>query len=110
IEAQLPTPISQPLFDAELPTPSSPPFGEVPTPAFPLYPDSLAVFPTATAEAVSVTHLEARPARGRVFVAPSVAVPVRVTDHYGFSSTIGAGPYDRRLGRSAPPTPHPQPP
>src|SRR5207244_6279888 len=25
--------------------------------------------------------------------------------HYGFSSEIGAGPYDRRLGRKVPPTP-----
>ena len=33
---------------------------------------------------------------------------LRVTYNYGFSSTIGAGPYDRRLGRTAPPTPDPQ--
>ena len=33
---------------------------------------------------------------------------LRVTYHYGFSSTIGAGPYDRRPGRAAPPTPDPQ--
>jgi hypothetical protein len=33
---------------------------------------------------------------------------LRVTYAYGFSSTIGAGPYDRRPGRTAPPTPDPQ--
>jgi hypothetical protein len=112
VEAQLPTPISQPLFDAQLPVPSSPPFGVVPTPAFQLYPDSLAVFSTPTpetnAEALPVAHLAVRPPRGRVYVALSPAAPVWVTYHYGFSSEIGAGPYDRRLGRSAPPTPDPQ--
>ncbi len=49
------------------------------------------------------------PTHGRLF--PGRSAPrtgVRVTYAYGFSSTIGAGPYDRRPGRAAPPTPDPQ--
>jgi hypothetical protein len=48
------------------------------------------------------------PARGLVARGFTGAERLRVTYAYGFSSTIGAGPYDRRLGRAAPPTPDPQ--
>jgi len=112
VEPQLPTPISQPLYDAQLPMPTSPPSDGAAPPAFPLYPDSLAVFTTPTpqsqTEALPPTQLTVRPPRGRVQVSLPGSTPIWVTYHYGFSSQIGAGPYDRRLGRTAPPTPDPQ--
>ena len=111
VEAQVPTPIRQPLYDAQYPPSASPPPAPVSAPPFPLYPDSLAVFPTPTPqmgeEALPTTGLKIRPEIGRFeLVAPhSPSAPAWVTYHYGFSSTIGAGPYDRRLGRNVPPTP-----
>jgi hypothetical protein len=112
VEAQLPTPISQPLFNAQLTPPASSPPDPAPVPPFPLYPDSLAVYSTPTpdvdTEPLALAHLEVRPPRGRVYVAPSPAESVWVTYHYGFSSEIGAGPYDRRLVRTAPPSPDPE--
>src|SRR5262249_52684228 len=48
------------------------------------------------------------PLRGLVAHGFADAERLRVTYAYGFSSTIGAGPYDRRLGRAAPPAPDPQ--
>jgi hypothetical protein len=42
------------------------------------------------------------PVRGRIIAAAAGAVDdYRVDYHYGFSSEIGAGPYDRRIGRRA---------
>jgi hypothetical protein len=106
-EAQLPTPISQPLFDAneKLPLDDS---------AVRLYPDSLSVLSTPTPavddDIIAPDNLKLRPARGRfeytgssAFASPPADIWVKY--HYGFSSEIGAGPYDRRLGRKAPPTP-----
>ena len=114
VESQLPTPISQPLFDAQLPMPTSPPSDSATTPAFRLYPDSLAVFTTPTPqthdEALPTTQLTVRPPRGRFQVSLPGTAPIWGTYHYGFSSQIGAGPYDRRLGRTAPLTPDPQSP
>lgn len=49
------------------------------------------------------------PARGRFIRLPHTAkANLRVTYHYGFSSTIGAGPYDRRLGSVSLSMPDPQ--
>jgi len=49
------------------------------------------------------------PELGRFHVVNApVGAPLFVTYHYGFSSTIGAGPYDKRLpgvAQPAPPTP-----
>jgi hypothetical protein len=109
VEAQLPTAISQPLFDSQYPPNANP---SAPAPAFPLYPDSLAVFstptPTANDKPVPVAKLKVRPPRGRFQMTPTPTSPLGVQYHYGFSSTIGAGPYDRRSGRTAPPMPDPQ--
>jgi hypothetical protein len=96
-EGQLPTPISQALFDAQ-------------DPAHPLYPGVLGVFPSPApdATAVPLSDLIVRPPHGRFHVRQPAPHPVWVTYHYGFSSEIGAGPYDRRPGRTAPPAPAPE--
>jgi hypothetical protein len=48
------------------------------------------------------------PEEGRIAVLQPLRGPLFVTYHYGFSATIGAGPYDRRiLGRTAHPVPVP---
>jgi hypothetical protein len=106
-EGQLPTPVSQPLYDAQLPPAASPPVA--PEPAFPLYPQALGVFPSPAADAAALPagSLTVRAERGRVHVLTSPPAQVCVRYHYGFSSEVGAGPYDRRLGRKAPPTPGP---
>jgi hypothetical protein len=108
VEGQLPTPISQHLFDAQLPTPSSPAV-ESGTLSVSLYPESLGVFPSPAADAAALPpgQLKVLPERGRVHVLSSPASPAWVRYHYGFAAEIGAGPYDRRLGRAAPPTPTP---
>jgi hypothetical protein len=81
-----------------------------------LYPNSLAVLrsaaPQSDDDTVSPGDLIIRPARGRFAHAgsPPLGSPpgeLCTTYHFGFSSDIGAGPYDRRLGRQAPPTPDP---
>src|SRR5262249_20867941 len=76
-----------------------------------LYPDSLSVLSTPTPEVdddvVPPDHLKIRPARGRFEFTDSPPAALWVEYHYGFSSEIGAGPYDRRLGRKEPPTPDP---
>jgi hypothetical protein len=111
-EAQLPTPISQALLDANeklAPSTATPPI-------FPLYPNSLAVFDTPTpapeGDALPVASLKIRPARGRFeyIGSPPIGSPpagLWVQCFYGFSSAIGAGPYDRRPGLTPPPTPNP---
>jgi hypothetical protein len=110
-EAQLPTPITQPLFDAQFPpTPGQSQNGTI-APPFPLYPSSLGVFqtpdPTLDSDAISPESLRVQPPEGRFHVPSSASTPVWVKYHFGFSSTIGAGPYDRRPGRTPPPTPAP---
>jgi hypothetical protein len=86
-EAQLPTPISRPLFE-DISQQS-------------LYPNALAVFPMAKpkspTDALPLTALTVRPERGRFQVHTSPHLKhVWTTYHYGFPSTLGAGPYDRR--------------
>lgn len=92
VEAQLPTPISQPLFNAS----SSQAM---------LYPASLAILeaPTLDADIIDVSQLVVRPTRGRVHVSNSMPAPVWARYCYGFSSATGAGPYDRRTVRAQPP-------
>ncbi len=49
------------------------------------------------------------PSRGRLIALTHGPVrDLRVTYHYGFSSTIGAGPYDRQVGGPPPSTPDPK--
>jgi hypothetical protein len=97
-EAQLPTPISQSLFDSQ-------------GPPFPLYPVSLAVFatptPGSTAGAIDLSQLRVRPSFGRVEILQSPPEQVWLQYCYGFSSTTGAGPYDRRAVRAQPAAPAP---
>lgn len=77
-----------------------------------LYPASLSVLRVSgiLQDVLPLTDLLIHPERGRfqiVNALPAGAVP-RVTYHYGFSSEIGAGPYDRRaLGETLPEQPAP---
>jgi hypothetical protein len=100
-EEQMPGPISQPLLDANRAA-AAPPVR--------LYPNALAVFASLGPDATPVPadELLIRPARGRFasIASPPLADP-RVIYHYGFSSEIGAGPYDRRVGGVSIPTPGP---
>jgi hypothetical protein len=112
-EWQLPTPITRPLLAPALTA----------NPAYPLYssedpldgsiiPHALGVFEdnAGVFNLVPADHLTARPAkptsaafyidppRGRLVVRKKKKLnALRVTYHYGFPSTIGAGPYDRRV-------------
>src|SRR5215472_118703 len=100
VEAQLPTPISQLLLDANLADSSD-------SANIRLYPDALAVAASPHPPEIDLlppTQLRLRPERGRF--EHRLSPPVTETDlvatyHYGFSSDIGAGPYDRR-GASLP--------
>jgi hypothetical protein len=112
-EWQLPTPITRPMLAPALSA----------TPAYPLYsdedpldgsiiPHALGVFEdnAGVFNLVPAGHLTASPAkptsaafyidppRGRLVVRRSTSPSaLRMTYHYGFPSTIGAGPYDRRV-------------
>jgi hypothetical protein len=95
VEAQLPTPISQLLLDANL-------AGSSDSAGISLYPDALAVAASPHPPDIDVlpaNQLRLRPERGRF--EHLLSPPARETDlvstyHYGFSSDIGAGAYDRR--------------
>jgi hypothetical protein len=99
-EAQLPTPISQPLLDADLAASASL-----------LYPAALAVQqflaspPELNTPPASASTI--RPARGRFHLPATPPGEIVATYCYGFSSEIGAGPYDRRVGTLSIPTPAP---
>ena len=108
-EEQLPGPISQTLYDANT-------AASMDAVATKLYPNSLAVWPTPVPPsddyALGASQVTIRPERGRYFFngSPPLASPpggLWDTYHYGFSSEIGAGPYDRRLVRSAASLPAP---
>jgi hypothetical protein len=78
-----------------------------------LYPDGFAVDDVSSAgpTLVPLTDLRVLPERGRYSVAapPAPGVARRVRFHHGFSSEIGAGPYDRRALDLEPlPVPLPQ--
>jgi hypothetical protein len=109
VEAQLPTPISEPLLDASEKLPLDDETAR-------LYPDSLSVLhagtPSVEIDVLPADQFKIRPAQGRfeyLGSPPLTSPPANfwVRYHYGFSSEIGAGPYDRRLDRKAPPTPAP---
>jgi len=119
-EAQLPTPISQPLLDANEKLPPDDTTVRLYQKQIPVQPDeatdSLSVLstptPTVDDEIIPSDCLKIRPARGRfeIIGSPPLGSPpadIWVEYHYGFSSEIGAGPYDRRLARKAPPIPTP---
>lgn len=116
IEAQLPTPISQALYDAEAALalqspPDSPPADSQSAKnlASLLYPNAVAVYPTpapqSTLDALSPSSVVVRPERGRVAVPGSPPEQVWVNYAYGFGDTTGAGPYDRRPVRASPAQP-----
>ncbi len=117
-EWQLPTPIPRPML--------APALAE--TPAYPLYssidpldgsiiPNALGVFQknagvfnlipasqlTADPKTPTVAAFYIDPPRGRLVTRSSTSKgALRVTYHYGFPSTIGAGPYDRRVNGYTP--------
>ncbi len=102
-EAQLPTPISQPLLDTDLTAGSSI-----------LYPGALAVaqFLASPPElnVLPASAVTLRPEHGRFRHQPgSPPLPGDIVASYcyGFPSEIGAGPYDRRIGTIAIETPDP---
>jgi len=124
-EWQLPTPISSPLLRSSLADPQDQPlYAQLDPDGVTLQPNSLGIFTepgsffelidvsqaTTFPEAANSSHqIMVFPETGRFAVLhPPLNGPVTVTYHYGFSSTIGAGPYDRRIvGQSPNPTPAP---
>jgi hypothetical protein len=124
-EWQLPTPISAPLLRASLADPQAQAlYAELDPDGVTLQPNSLGVFTepgsffelidvsqvTTFPEAATSSHeIMVFPESGRFAVLhPPLNGAVTVTYHYGFSSIIGAGPFDRRIvGQSPNPTPTP---
>src|SRR5208283_1449653 len=104
IEAQLPTPVSQNLLDFNETNAAEQAIVQ-------LYPSSIALFPMSDPPsnqyAIPATGLTLRPTRGRFRWSSSPPSNISTTYCYGFSSNIGAGPYDRRVGGTMPPTPAP---
>ena len=103
-EAQLPTPISQPLLDDDLAADAkrAVPRGAVCGPVYLASPPETNVLPPA-----SVTL---RPERGRFHHdagSPPLPGEIVASYCYGFPSAIGAGPYDRRIGTLVIATPVP---
>jgi hypothetical protein len=83
-EWQLPTPIDSQLLRLHIAE---------------LYPDSMEVFHRAGSfwDGVSAPLVSIWPKLGRFRVDASVAGAIAAAYHYGFASTVGAGPYDRRI-------------
>jgi hypothetical protein len=116
-EWQVPGEIATPLMQAALLDPSGIPLYATADAAGKITPNSMGVFtnPGSEYQLVDSSHfLNAKkqttiyPERGRFHVVGGIGGPFFVTYHYGFSSTIGAGPYDRRLSGIAivaPPSP-----
>jgi hypothetical protein len=115
-EGELPTPISQALLDADLAA------GQAGLGLYPVVPPPQDV--TMPLSVMGITQASTpddpfdaagdnppvvlRPARGRFkFAASSPPPALTATYHYGFPSTIGAGPYDRRGAALAIATPAP---
>lgn len=116
-EWQLPGPIATPLMQASLADPATIPlYASVAADGVTILPNSLGVFqkPGAVFVLLDASHF-VDPATNRSTMFPEIGQfrvvnpPPRkqlyVTYHYGFSSTIGAGPYDRRLPGTRPPAP-----
>ncbi len=105
VEEQLPGPISQMLYDDNTKAPSD-------DRAIELYSNSFAVLrtpiPQSGTDIVPADQVRVQTERGRFAYTGSPPQNVWATYHYGFSSEIGAGPYDRRLKRQSPSTPAPQ--
>jgi hypothetical protein len=109
-EWQLPTPISRTLLNLALANPDSDPLYAAidPTDGVSVLLNSLGVFrqPGTFYNLVPANQLVfdleiADPQRGRFkTLSPPANDRVFVTYHYGFSSTIGAGSYDRRVVKS----------
>jgi hypothetical protein len=116
-EWQLPGPIASALLQAALTEPQTIPlYAALEPDGVTLVPNSMGVF-TYSASGYSLidsSHF-LDPTTGRSTVYPElgrfhvvnapVGAPLFVTYHYGFSSTIGAGPYDKRLPGVAQPVP-----
>jgi hypothetical protein len=104
-EEQLPGAISQALYDANTKT-------SLRDSAIKLYPNSLAVLstpvPQSDTDIIPADQIRIQTERGWFAYTGSPPQNVWVRYHYGFSSDIGAGPYDRRLKRQTPPAPAPQ--
>jgi hypothetical protein len=123
-EAQLPTPISTPLLRASLTDAGAPPLYAALAPdGITIEPHSLGVLtkPGSFFELVPAAQVTTFPEpqgtrqqvalfpeSGRFAVLSPLNSPATVTYCYGFSTEIGAGPYDRRvLGQVSNPTPAP---
>ncbi|TDN90914.1 hypothetical protein [Microbacterium sp. BK668] len=101
---QLPTPLTEPLWDAIL-DPDDPFQPE----AADTWPRSLSVSPTGAGAPLDVADVRVWPEVGRFQVLPGGPAEVEVGYHHGLFSRIGAGPYDRRRpGVRAPVDPVPR--
>jgi hypothetical protein len=120
-EWQLPGPIATPLLQAALTDPQRIPlYSQIAADGVTVIPNSFGVFQKPGVVYVLLdipSFIDPATKRGTVFpdiglfrvVNPPAGQPLYVTYHYGFSSTIGAGPYDRRLpGVKPAPLPEPQ--
>jgi hypothetical protein len=112
-EWQLPTPISRSLLDADLQAEQSELYAAIidPTDNTKFITKSLGVYrqsgssyrliaaiPTAQAPAGPEPQVTIYPKHGRFEIfKPQANEAIHVTYHYGFSSTVGAGSFDRRL-------------
>jgi hypothetical protein len=117
LEWQVPGEIASPLMEAALLKPDQTSLYATADASGKVTPNSMGVFtdPGTGYALVDSSHfLNAKnqttiyPERGRFHVVGGLGGPFFVTYHYGFSSTIGAGPFDRRLpgiATIAPPTP-----
>ena len=120
LEWQLPGPIASALLQAALTEPQTVPLYAALAPdGVTVVPNSMGVFTHSVSgySLIDSSHF-LDPTTGRSTIYPElgrfhvvnapVGAPLFVTYHYGFSSTIGAGPYDRRLpgvAQPVPPTP-----
>ena len=100
-EWQLPTPISTALLQADLKLPSDQQhlYAAIAADGISIQLRSLGVFrkPGNFYDLVSSDQVKIFPERGRFSL--TTDDKVYVTYHYGFSSTIGSGPFDRRILR-----------
>ena len=120
LEWQLPGPIASALLQAALTEPQTVPLYAALAPdGVTVVPNSMGVFTHSVSgySLIDSSHF-LDPTTGRSTIYPElgrfhvvnapVGAPLFVTYRYGFSSTIGAGPYDRRLpgvAQPVPPTP-----
>ena len=87
---QLPTPLTEPLWEA-LQTPADPYASGADT-----WPLSLSVSPVGAGAPLDAADVRVWPEVGRFQVLPGGPAEVEVGYHHGLFSRIGAGPYDRR--------------